>query len=344
MTTALAERDDVTIDGEIVEHRAPLTLFGTDDPSAVVERATKVATVLADVIKQRRLSARIGNRDHIMLEGWTLLGSMLGVFGEVEWTRSLDNGWEARAVARTMAGTTVGSAEAMCTRAERTWSQRDEYAIRSMAQTRALSKALRLPLGFIVELAGFAATPAEEMDGIQQPERDRGGIRPSSPNVSAPAPRPRTPEEQALADEIAALPGMTRARMSLLADAVRVPKGERATADQLREMLRRAEQPGAGVPPTSVDGAAGGSEPAASTTPDSDGPPSPQDGSDPATPEAGDPPSASPPAALTMDAVLAVTGGEDITPPPKKGTPEYGALTAPQKASARAYWQARGES
>ena len=32
-----------------------------------------------------------------------------------------------------------------------------------MAQTRATSKALRGPLGFIVHLAGFSATPAEEM-------------------------------------------------------------------------------------------------------------------------------------------------------------------------------------
>jgi hypothetical protein len=32
-----------------------------------------------------------------------------------------------------------------------------------MAQTRATSKALRQPLGFVVTLAGFNATPAEEM-------------------------------------------------------------------------------------------------------------------------------------------------------------------------------------
>ena len=43
------------------------------------------------------------------------------------------------------------------------WSGRDDYALRSMAQTRAVSKALRLPLGFIVALAGYEATPADEM-------------------------------------------------------------------------------------------------------------------------------------------------------------------------------------
>jgi len=39
----------------------------------------------------------------------------------------------------------------------------EEFAIKSMAQTRALGKALRLPLGWIVSLAGYKATPAEEM-------------------------------------------------------------------------------------------------------------------------------------------------------------------------------------
>ena len=46
---------------------------------------------------------------------------------------------------------------------EKTWAGRDDYALRSMAQTRATSKAMRQPLGFIITLAGFDATPAEEM-------------------------------------------------------------------------------------------------------------------------------------------------------------------------------------
>jgi hypothetical protein len=143
--------------------RAPLTLFGTTDPGAVVERATAVATALADVLKKRKLVKKLGSNEYVLLEGWTLLGSMLGVFGMTEWTRPIEEGWEARAVVRTMSGAVVGSAEAMCTRRESKWAKADDYAIRSMSQTRALAKALRMPLGFIVELAGYAATPAEEM-------------------------------------------------------------------------------------------------------------------------------------------------------------------------------------
>jgi len=88
---------------------------------------------------------------------------MLGVFPVCEWTREIEGGWEARVEARTLSGAVVGAAEAECVKAEKNWGNRDDYALRSMAQTRATAKALRLPLGFIVVLAGFEATPADEM-------------------------------------------------------------------------------------------------------------------------------------------------------------------------------------
>lgn len=167
--------DDTAIE---VIPAAPITLFGTDDPEGVIARASVVATALAGVVKRRQLSKRIGQSDHVFVEGWTLLGSMLGVFAEVEWSRPVEGStfeaWEARAVARTLSGRTVGAAEAMCSRSESKWAKSDEYAIRSMAQTRAVSKALRLPLGFIMELAGYSATPAEEMPNLGTDKPDKG--------------------------------------------------------------------------------------------------------------------------------------------------------------------------
>jgi hypothetical protein len=292
-----------TIDGEIIEQRAPMTLFGTDDPTAVVDRASAVATALGEVINQRKLFASIGGKKHVQVEGWTLLGSMLGVFAEIEWSRPLDNGWEARAVARTLAGNVVGAAEAMCTVNEGRWKSADTYAVRSMAQTRAVSKALRMPLGFIMHLAGYSPTPAEEVPE-DQPERSRGPARAaSSPSGSAPV---RTPEEQALLDEILAVPGMTYARMHLLADAVNVPTGTRANADQLRAMLALAEQP-VGVPSSPADTSApvadqGAAEARAAAPTDTSQPERAPDssGSDAATAAAGGDPVPSPAAPSTF--------------------------------------------
>jgi len=164
---------------DIVEYEQPgelatSTLFGTDNPAEVVERAAKVAATLADLVRKQNLIVRIQQSEHVRVEGWTLLGSMLGVFPVVVWTRPVmvDEkvvGWEARVEARTRSGEVVGAAESECLRTEKTWGNRDDYALRSMAQTRAVSKALRLPLGFVMQLAGFNPTPAEEM-----PMPDRG--------------------------------------------------------------------------------------------------------------------------------------------------------------------------
>ncbi len=153
---------------------APPTLFGTDDPAAVVTAATAAAKPLAEVVERQQLYKNISGKKHVLVEGWTLLGSMLGVFPVTVWTKALEDGsgWEARVEARTRSGEVVGAAEAMCTRGESLWRNGDEYAIRSMAQTRATSKALRQPLGFVMQLAGFQASPFEEMPRDPEPADD----------------------------------------------------------------------------------------------------------------------------------------------------------------------------
>ncbi len=161
-----------------------VTLFGTANPAEVVERAAVVAAQLADLVRRQRLTVTIGRSEHVRVEGWTLLGSMLGVFPVVTWTRpvldaaGVQVGWEARVEARTRSGQVVGAAESECLRSEKPWSYtpakgapRDDYALRSMAQTRAVSKALRLPLGFVMQLAGFDPTPADEMPREERPPR-----------------------------------------------------------------------------------------------------------------------------------------------------------------------------
>lgn len=144
-----------------------LTLFGTADPLVVIGKASRVALALAAVINTQELYTLIGTKKYVHVEGWTLLGSMLGVTAQIEWTRKLENGWEARAIAvYNGTGATVGAGEAQCLYTEAKWKSRDDFALRGMAQTRAISRALRGPLGFVVQLAGFATTPADEMDSI----------------------------------------------------------------------------------------------------------------------------------------------------------------------------------
>ncbi len=153
----------------VYEPRQQVTLFGTTDPTAVIEAATLAAAPLADVIRKQGLIVKIGQGEHVLVDGWTLLGSMLGVFPIVVSTTQLENGWEATVEARTLAGAVVGRGDSMCLRSEQRWARADEYAIRSMAQTRATSRALKGPLGFVMKLAGFESTPAEEMTPEMKP-------------------------------------------------------------------------------------------------------------------------------------------------------------------------------
>ena len=90
----------------------PVNLFGAHNALAVIDAASEMAKPLARIIEEQRLFTDIKGRRHVRVEGWTLLGSMLGVFPVVCWSRPLEDGWEARVEARTRDGAIVGAAEA----------------------------------------------------------------------------------------------------------------------------------------------------------------------------------------------------------------------------------------
>lgn len=146
-----------------VRQEQPVGLFGTSEPAVVMQKAVALADVLKDVIVKQGLVSTISGRQYPRCEAWTLLGTMLGVFPVTVWTKQVEGGWEARVEARTKDGSVIGAAEAQCLTSEKNWSNRDDFALRSMAQTRATAKCLRMPLGFVMTLSGFEATPAEEM-------------------------------------------------------------------------------------------------------------------------------------------------------------------------------------
>jgi hypothetical protein len=152
-------------------------VFRTSDPVELVRNAAAVATELARIVEEKKLYQVISGKRHVKVEGWTLLGSMLRVYPVLVWSRRLDDGWEARVEARTLDGTIVGAAESQCLRSEPRWKTRDDYAIRSMAQTRATSKALKMPLGFVFSMAGYETTPADEMPHEPEPDAPKAATQ-----------------------------------------------------------------------------------------------------------------------------------------------------------------------
>lgn len=153
---------------------------------------------------------------HVNVEGWQTLATFLDLAVVPVWTRQVndpttgqprrvtfpvtkttrrDSGktsitetyevdgfdWEAR-VEVYKDGTLIAAAEAMVTRSEDSWKTRDDHALRSMAQTRATGKGIAGAARWIVALAGYSATPAEEMP----PEAASSG-EPTLPDWAQPA-------------------------------------------------------------------------------------------------------------------------------------------------------------
>lgn len=207
------------------------------------------------------------------------------------------------------------------------------------AETSAWGRAIAA-LGFEVK-RGIASR--EEMRR-QQPERgERTQRREAQPPSSAVAPAPvRTPEEQALMGQLLEIPGMTIAQMHLLADAVGVKKGEKATAEQFRQMIAIAQpedgDPSAnsGVGAASVARGGDGSSghlPAPIQTPSSEG--SAADAaSEAATGSVDSSPGSPAPAQPTFDDIFEATGGEEV--PPKSRTTEEAIADAKRKAKVTA--------
>lgn len=151
---------------EIVGQRS---IYISTDPMEQLNEARARAKVLVEVVNEQGLSKRFGNnpKPHVFVEGWQFLASQFGLIPEIEWTKELEDGWEARAALRRLSdGQIISHGDGECRRTEGNWKGRDSYAIRSMAQTRAVSKVCRIALSSVMVMAGFNATPAEEMDGI----------------------------------------------------------------------------------------------------------------------------------------------------------------------------------
>jgi hypothetical protein len=139
---------------------------------ALVQGAREMAGALADVIERQKLATVIQGRKHVNVEGWTTLAVMLGVVAREVQTVETDGIYTAVVeLVRMSDGACISRASAECGD-ESPWNKRARYARRSMAQTRATGKACRLAFSWIMALAGYEPTPAEEMPDKQQSDDD----------------------------------------------------------------------------------------------------------------------------------------------------------------------------
>lgn len=250
------------------------------------EVALKEAELVAQAFKKRaeslQLYKQIGSSKHLLIEGWQMLASMYRVTASITSTKFIDlgsvTGWEANAVAiHVPSGQQISSADAMCLSDEENWGPRPQYEwrekqggggrekvlvgtvptptqqLRSMAQTRAISKVLSNLLKFVARMAGYAGTPAEEMTGD---EHHSGGVSQpgrkseSGPTISeAQAKRMFALSKQAgkSNEEVAAIlkkfgfeksAEVTRDKYEAICAAIQAPAPQPADADKLPEYAK----------------------------------------------------------------------------------------------------------
>jgi hypothetical protein len=129
----------------------------------------KLSTELSQLIKEKGLSSNIQGKQFVNVEGWQFAGASLGLMPIITLTTDLSKEDEIKYMAtcevrNITSGQLVATGIALCSNKEKTKRYFDEYAILSMAQTRAIGKAYRNLLAWLMKAAGFEATPAEEMD------------------------------------------------------------------------------------------------------------------------------------------------------------------------------------
>jgi hypothetical protein len=137
--------------------------YQLSDPTQMMS----MANVLKSYIIKNKLYTNIVGKNYVHVEGWQFAGGLLGTFPKVISVESLSNSqevkWKAEVeVIDIKTGKTISSGFAVCSNKETKKKSFDEYAVLSMAQTRAIGKAYRNVIGWVIKLAGYEGTPAEE--------------------------------------------------------------------------------------------------------------------------------------------------------------------------------------
>jgi signal peptidase len=134
-------------------------------PLDFLDRATQAAVAFRCAADANDLVVSDGGRAYVTADGWPLLGSLLGVYPVLDSIEPVHvegtAGWRATVDAVYGDGTVVGRAAAVCLRSEWGRHDLDDDALCATAQERAATRALALPLGFVMRLAGLEQAPVD---------------------------------------------------------------------------------------------------------------------------------------------------------------------------------------
>ena len=135
------------------------------DPTALHRRSIEIANAVREGVLGQTIE--IQGKKYIQSPGWAMMANAFGFVVSGGEVKKEGEGFVAKAyLKRVDNGVVVAEAEGFCDRTEPRWKSAPEYAVRSMAQTRAASKVCKMALASCVPLMGvknLSVTPAEEV-------------------------------------------------------------------------------------------------------------------------------------------------------------------------------------
>ncbi len=150
------------------EIKAPVKVEHTEMSLTNPEDISKFAGTLKKFIEENKLSTVIKGNKYVLCDGWKFAGLNFGLTAIPQRPQNESKPDELKyscevELIQIATGKKLGYGFAICSNKESSKKAFDEYSIASMAQTRAIAKAFRNLIGFIMMAAGYADTPAEEV-------------------------------------------------------------------------------------------------------------------------------------------------------------------------------------
>lgn len=171
MTAEVIEGEAVEVIDRAVVVAQPgqaIVTANTDEgPLLLLDRASAIATALTRMVEAQQLYTTIRGKKYPQVEAWMTIGRMDNVVAREAGLPVLhdDGSYEAVVeLVRLSDGMVIGNGSAICgAKGDNPWDSRPAHQRRSMAVTRATSRAFRQQYSWIMALAGYESTPADEM-------------------------------------------------------------------------------------------------------------------------------------------------------------------------------------
>jgi hypothetical protein len=140
----------------------PKEVFGVE-----LEQGPKVSKMLRTIMEKKEKKIFFNGKEYAEFSDLQVISDFFGLSVRTHDAQPVEihgvKGFKAHADLVNANGIVVGGAEAYCMADEPNWSRKPLFQLASMAQTRAASKSISNRYRWVVAMAGYGTTPAEEM-------------------------------------------------------------------------------------------------------------------------------------------------------------------------------------